>query len=66
MWFIVEKVSPASNAIIALCTRLVTWYQHFFSLMKYLHQAKKAQIKYPNVSQSVLLELFPSRTNAKT
>ena len=40
------KVSPASNAIIALCTRLVTWYQYFFTLIKYLPQEKKAQIKY--------------------
>ena len=57
-----REVSPASNAIIALCTRLVTWYQHFFSLIKYLPQEKK----YLNVSQRVLLELFPSRANAKT
>ena len=38
----------------------------FFSLIKYLPQEKKAGIKYLNVSQSVLLKLFPSRANVKT
>ena len=38
----------------------------FFSLIKYLPQEKKVGIKYLNVSQSVLLKLFPSRANVKT
>ena len=38
--FIVVKVSPARNSVIALCTRLVNRYQHYFSIIKCLSQAK--------------------------